>query len=175
MMQPWDWAGAEREMRRSVSGPPSVDAENRYAMLLVFLGRFAEADFAASLLALPKLDSVGCRAVGVIAEKLGRGDIEGFGRLGGFGGRGWLRARFGLRRRDVEVGFKIAEMPDAAKMSGEFGSFEAKWTSEAGAIEFTRKVQLNEQTVPVERYQALRKFIEAEYGQGQMPIVLMRQ
>jgi hypothetical protein len=70
-------------------------------------------------------------------------------------------------------GLKIDEMPDATKGSSEFGSYEAKWTSQLGSIEFTRKVQIKEQTVPVERYQALRKFIEAAYGLGEIPIVLV--
>jgi len=73
----------------------------------------------------------------------------------------------------VPGGLKVDELPDAMKLSNEFGSFEAKWTAQLGSIEFTRKVQLKEQTVPVERYAALRKFIEAAYGSGEMPVVLV--
>ena len=75
----------------------------------------------------------------------------------------------------IPQGFKIDEMPDAMKGSSEFGSYEGKWTSQPGAIEFTRKVQLREQTVPVEKYQTLRKFIETAYGLGEVPVVLVRQ
>ena len=73
----------------------------------------------------------------------------------------------------IPEGFKIDEMPDPMKMAGEFGTFEAKWTAQPGALEFTRKVQVTEQTVPVERYQALKKFIEAAYGAGEVPVVLV--
>ena len=71
-------------------------------------------------------------------------------------------------------GLKIDEMPDAVKGSSEFGSYEAKWTSQPGAIEFTRRVQVREQTVPVAKYQTLRKFIESAYGLGEVPVVLVR-
>jgi len=40
----WDWGRAERELRLSIAGQPNVNAESFYAMLLVFRGRFAEAD-----------------------------------------------------------------------------------------------------------------------------------
>jgi hypothetical protein len=75
----------------------------------------------------------------------------------------------------VPAGLEVDELPDPMKLSNEFGSFEAKWTAQVGSIEFTRKVQLKEQTVPVERYQALRKFIEAAYGSGELPVVLVKE
>jgi hypothetical protein len=75
----------------------------------------------------------------------------------------------------VPAGLKVDEIPDAMKLSNEFGSFEAKWTAQLGSIEFTRKVQLKEQTVPVDKYQALRKFMEAAYGSGDMPVVLVKE
>jgi len=75
----------------------------------------------------------------------------------------------------IPDGLKIDEMPDVLKGTTEFGAYEAKWTAGAGFIEFTRRVQVKEQTVPVDRYQALRKFIENAYGAGDAPIVLVRQ
>jgi serine/threonine-protein kinase len=44
MQYAWDWAGAERELRLAVAGPPSATAESYYAFLLIFRGRFQEAD-----------------------------------------------------------------------------------------------------------------------------------
>lgn len=44
MQYSWDWAGAERELRMAVAGPPSAAAEMQYALLLTYRGRFAEAD-----------------------------------------------------------------------------------------------------------------------------------
>ncbi|HEY3739302.1 MAG TPA: DUF3858 domain-containing protein, partial [Bryobacteraceae bacterium] len=75
----------------------------------------------------------------------------------------------------VPAGFKVDELPDPMKLSNEFGSFEAKWSAQLGSIEFTRSVQLKEQTVPVDRYAALRKFIEAAYGSGEAPVVLVKE
>lgn len=75
----------------------------------------------------------------------------------------------------VPAGFKVDELPDPMKLSNEFGSFEAKWSAQLGSIEFTRSVQLKEQTVPVDRYPALRKFIEAAYGSGEAPVVLVKE
>jgi TolB-like protein len=40
----WDWGRAERELRMAVSGSPSATAEGYYAFLLVFRGRFGEAE-----------------------------------------------------------------------------------------------------------------------------------
>ena len=75
----------------------------------------------------------------------------------------------------LPAGVKVDEIPDRVQGSTEFGSYEGVWTSELGAVEFRRKVQLKEQTVPVERYAALRKFVEEAYGLGEVPIVLARQ
>jgi serine/threonine protein kinase/TolB-like protein/Flp pilus assembly protein TadD len=44
MQYDWDWDGAEREFRLAVAGPSSAGAESFYAFLLVFRGRFDEAD-----------------------------------------------------------------------------------------------------------------------------------
>ena len=40
----WDWRRAERELQLAVAGPSSATAESYYAFLLIFRGRFAEAD-----------------------------------------------------------------------------------------------------------------------------------
>jgi len=40
----WDWSRAERELRAATAGSPDANAESQYAFLLVFRGRFAEAD-----------------------------------------------------------------------------------------------------------------------------------
>jgi serine/threonine protein kinase/TolB-like protein/Flp pilus assembly protein TadD len=44
MQYDWNWDGAEREFRLAVAGPSSATAESFYAFLLIFRGRFAEAD-----------------------------------------------------------------------------------------------------------------------------------
>ncbi|HEY3739478.1 MAG TPA: hypothetical protein VGL53_06525 [Bryobacteraceae bacterium] len=40
----WDWAGAERELQLALAGPPNASVESTYAFLLIFRGRFTEAD-----------------------------------------------------------------------------------------------------------------------------------
>jgi serine/threonine protein kinase len=44
MQYDWDWAGAERELRLAGEGSPNASVENQYIYLLLFRGRFAEAD-----------------------------------------------------------------------------------------------------------------------------------
>jgi TolB-like protein/cytochrome c-type biogenesis protein CcmH/NrfG len=44
MQYDWDWGRAERELQLAAAGPSSVNAEDYYAFLLVFRGRFSEAE-----------------------------------------------------------------------------------------------------------------------------------
>lgn len=44
MQYRWDWTGAEREMQLALAGPPNASVESTYAFLLIFRGRFSEAD-----------------------------------------------------------------------------------------------------------------------------------
>ncbi len=44
MQYDWDWSRAERELQLAVAGAPSATAELTYTSLLIFRGRFPEAD-----------------------------------------------------------------------------------------------------------------------------------
>jgi eukaryotic-like serine/threonine-protein kinase len=44
MQYDWDWERAERELQMGSEGPPSAGIESSYATLLVYRGRFEEAD-----------------------------------------------------------------------------------------------------------------------------------
>lgn len=44
MQYDWDWARAERELKRALAGPANSNAEYAYAMFLIFRGRFSEAE-----------------------------------------------------------------------------------------------------------------------------------
>jgi serine/threonine-protein kinase len=44
MQYDWDWGRAEQELQLAVAGPASATAESFYSILLIFLGRFSEAD-----------------------------------------------------------------------------------------------------------------------------------
>ena len=44
MQYDWDWDGAERELRLGAEGAPTPNIESVYAFLLLFRGRFEEAD-----------------------------------------------------------------------------------------------------------------------------------
>jgi TolB-like protein/Flp pilus assembly protein TadD len=44
MQYDWDWKRAEEEIQLALAGPPTATAESAYAALLIFRGRFAEAD-----------------------------------------------------------------------------------------------------------------------------------
>lgn len=40
----WDWAGAERELKQALAGPPDANADTFYAYFLLFHGHFADAE-----------------------------------------------------------------------------------------------------------------------------------
>ena len=44
MQYDWDWRRAERELQLASAGSPNSNVESQYSFLLVFEGRFAEAD-----------------------------------------------------------------------------------------------------------------------------------
>jgi tetratricopeptide (TPR) repeat protein len=44
MQYDWDWSRAEREFQRALAGPTNIATESGYAFLLIFRGRFGEAD-----------------------------------------------------------------------------------------------------------------------------------
>jgi serine/threonine protein kinase/tetratricopeptide (TPR) repeat protein len=44
MQYDWDWDKAEKELRLGEEGPPTANIESAYAFMLLFRGRFAEAD-----------------------------------------------------------------------------------------------------------------------------------
>jgi TolB-like protein len=44
MQYDWDWGRAERELQLAAAGPASATAETYYAFLLIFRGRFSEAE-----------------------------------------------------------------------------------------------------------------------------------
>jgi len=71
-------------------------------------------------------------------------------------------------------GDKMDELPQAVKLDSPSGKYEAKWESEAGAVVFTRKVELQAQSVPASQYGDLKRFLDAAYGSAEAPVVLVK-
>jgi hypothetical protein len=78
-------------------------------------------------------------------------------------------------RVDLPDGFKVDELPDAVKLESPFGKFNAAWTTEGNAVLFQRTFELPAQTVPVERYNDLKKFLDRVANAADSPVVLMKK
>jgi hypothetical protein len=70
--------------------------------------------------------------------------------------------------------FKVDELPGRVKLASPFGKYEATWESEGGAVTFTRRLEINAQTVPAAQYGELRKFLDAVAKSAALPVVLVK-
>lgn len=71
--------------------------------------------------------------------------------------------------------FKVDEMPDPDKLETPFGKYSASWAVKDGALLFTRSLEVQSTTLPVEQYGAAKEFFERVYGADGAPVVLVRQ
>ncbi|MEO8028244.1 MAG: DUF3857 domain-containing protein [Bryobacteraceae bacterium] len=71
-------------------------------------------------------------------------------------------------------GVKVDELPGALSLRSPFGEFDAKWEAPPGAVVFTRRVAIKAQTVPPEKYQELKKFLDLVQGASRTPVVLIK-
>jgi hypothetical protein len=78
-------------------------------------------------------------------------------------------------RIKLPSGFEVDEMPESVKFEAEFGSYDSKYSVEAGEIVFTRSLRLNRQSVPVEKYDSVKNFFGRVHSAEQSPVVLIRK
>lgn len=74
----------------------------------------------------------------------------------------------------LPAGFRVDELPPALTLSTPFGSFSAAWSVDGSTLTFRRKLEVQAQSVPAERYAELRKFLDAVGGAPDSPVVLVK-
>ncbi len=77
-------------------------------------------------------------------------------------------------RIQLPEGFKVDELPPPMQIDSPYGKYAAKWESQAGAVVFRRKLALEAQSVPADKYNDLKRFLDAVYGSANLPVVLLK-
>ncbi|MBC7932534.1 MAG: DUF3857 domain-containing protein, partial [Rubrivivax sp.] len=78
-------------------------------------------------------------------------------------------------RVKLPAGFDVDEMPDAVKISSEFGTYSATYEMKDGQLVFTRSLVQRAATIPVEKYGDVRTFFGRVRASEEAPIVLARK
>ena len=78
-------------------------------------------------------------------------------------------------RFKLPAGFEVDEMPDAVKLSSEFGTYTATYEMKDGQLVFTRTLVQRAATIPVEKYSDVRNFFGRIRASEEAPIVLARK
>jgi hypothetical protein len=85
------------------------------------------------------------------------------------------RSRTNTIRLKVPPGFEADEIPDAVKVGGEYGTFEASWAVKDGEVVFVQTVTLADATVAPADYAKARKFFDSFAGAQASAVVLIRK
>jgi transglutaminase-like putative cysteine protease len=72
-------------------------------------------------------------------------------------------------------GFVVDEMPDAANLQTQFGSYSTKYEVIGDTLKFTRTLNLSRMTLPVDKYSVAREFFLKIRDAEQAPVVLIRK
>jgi hypothetical protein len=70
--------------------------------------------------------------------------------------------------------FKVDELPDRVHADSPFGRYEASWVVEQNTLVFKRKLELQAQSVPADRYPELKRFLDLVGSSPEQPVVLMK-
>ena len=77
-------------------------------------------------------------------------------------------------RIKLPEGFKVDELPDAAKMETSFGSYSFSFEVANGMLVFTRKISMRSTVIPSDQYSEVRSFFQRLYAAEEAPVVLIR-
>ena len=75
----------------------------------------------------------------------------------------------------VPAQFKVDELPDPVKVTGDYGSFSAKWKAEGGKILFEQSIELKDTIAPAADYAKVRAFFDQVDSARNSSVVLVRQ
>jgi hypothetical protein len=75
----------------------------------------------------------------------------------------------------LPVGFSVDEMPDPINLKTSFGTYSNSYEVKDGRLFYSRKLVTNRTTVPIERYENIRKFYTDILASEQSPVVLLKK
>jgi hypothetical protein len=78
-------------------------------------------------------------------------------------------------RFKLPAGFDVDEMPDAVKISSEFGDYTASYEVKDGQLVYTRSLVQRASVIPVEKYKDVRNFFGKVRASEDAPVVLARK
>jgi hypothetical protein len=90
-----------------------------------------------------------------------------------------VKLEAGLRRDSIRIkvppGFKVDEIPEAAKVDGPYGSLSASWKVDNGEILVEQTLEIKDTVAPASEYAQVRAFFEKVAGAQGAPVVFIRQ
>jgi hypothetical protein len=78
-------------------------------------------------------------------------------------------------RIQIPPGYNVDEMPEPARIESPYGSYQAAWKSEGGALTFDQSLTIRDLSVPPAEYGKLREFFERLSGNQSAPVVLAKR
>lgn len=75
----------------------------------------------------------------------------------------------------LPAGFAVDETPDAVTLDTPFGKYSTKYEVKEGQLIFTRTLVVNQATVSVDKYEAVRSFYTKIRNAEQSPVVLIKK
>jgi hypothetical protein len=78
-------------------------------------------------------------------------------------------------RFKLPEGFDVDELPDAVKITSDFGNYAATYEVKDGRLVFTRTLVQRAATIPVEKYAVVRSFFGRVRASEEAPVVLARK
>lgn len=78
-------------------------------------------------------------------------------------------------RIKLPEGFAIDELPDPVNIQTGFGSYSTSYKVDNGELIFQRNLMQRATTIPVDKYESVRKFFESILAAEQAPVVLARK
>ncbi len=90
-----------------------------------------------------------------------------------------IRLQSDLRRDSIRIqlpaGFKLDELPQAAKIESPYGTLQASWTVTDGKIVMEETLEVKDTVAPASDYALVRDFFDRVAGAQAAPVVLVRQ
>jgi transglutaminase-like putative cysteine protease len=78
-------------------------------------------------------------------------------------------------RFKLPAGFDVDELPDAVKISSEFGTYSASYEVKDGQLVYTRSLVQHAAVIPIEKYKEIRSFFGQVRASEDAPVVLARK
>jgi hypothetical protein len=90
-----------------------------------------------------------------------------------------VKLEAGVRRDSIRIkvppGFKVDEIPEAAKVEGPYGSLSSSWKVDNGEILVEQTLEIKDTVAPASEYAQVRAFFEKVAGAQGAPVVFIRQ